>query len=358
MSHIGGAATAAELIELEMFESALWVVQRHEDAPDGPTAEFDCTISTAVEGAAQDHLLCDNHDEAARRFAWLIDHCAPSMPKRAGQWRLLGDAARSQNRQAVEGLLPDRRKGRWAISVGTAWQVHTTGRFAIHHRNHYAARLVGKALIFHLGEICAFIGLDPADLDGLDPTPVYLYPTRGELQHAAAGVGKALGRAILRVTPPEAGPPQLVEQSLHLSQDAPLLLSSVLPHELAHLLIAHAVAYRPLPPYLDEGLALQFEPPAMQTRYDRLERGIKSLPALTRLLGPQRPAPQQELDYALARLCADLLLERLDLATVVQIVRRPGDVTAMLIAAGPWQNAAELEADWVGYVRRMTSNGR
>jgi hypothetical protein len=341
----GSLDNVRTLIELELFESALLPLGEAEARPDPPANSQTVLLIEAAQGAADDHLLCENRTRAARRYQWLIEHLGHLDPDRASTWSARARLATSGG--PVDRIAADRRSGPWAVAVGDEWRTRSTDRFVIYHRNDFAARRVEQAVHFHFREICSHFGVDPAAIERPQPVRIYLHPTRHEMRRTVGAKGDPLGRSVVRLADGE--PAELL---LHLSQDAPLLLSSVLPHELAHLVTAHAVGYRPLPPYLDEGLALQVEPPAVQVRYDRIEQELQAHVPLSALIGGSSPpTPQREADYARARLCADFLILRLGLDSLLEICRQEGDLAAAAVNVGPWSNVAEMNNDWSRFAR-------
>jgi hypothetical protein len=345
-----GVTAVSTLLELELYESALQLLDQLQASGSRWTDAHTRLLVDAVEGTADDHLLCGNAGVASRQYDWLSGRSGSIDPQRVARWRSREAAARTavdRPGHLEDNLLPRRRAGRWRIAVGNDWRVRESRRFHVYHRNDYAARIVENAAEFHFDEICAFLGLAPEEVAWPAPARIYLHPSRQELRRIVDAESAALGRSVIRTANGNVD-----EQAVHLSQDAPLLLSSVLPHELAHLLIAHASGYRPLPPYLDEGLALQFEPPPVQLRYDRIEGRIGQIPALTTLITDHAPpTPQQEAHYAIARLCADFLIERLGLPLLLQASRHPGDLSGALVELGPWEDLDRLDADWSRFAR-------
>ena len=340
-----GLADVGSLVDLELYESALRLLDQLDTRPDRWTDAHTRLLVAAVEGAADDHLYCGNAAAAARRYGWLAERFASLDPQRVARWRSRETVAREQaggptSRPAH--ALPRRRAGRWQVVVGQEWRVRRHRLFLVYHRNDFAAGMVEQAADFHLAQICTFLSVDPEAIAWPAPVRIYLHPTRQELRRAAGAAGRTLGRSVIRIANAETS-----DQVVHLSQDAPLLLSSVLPHELAHLLIAHSAGYRPVPPYLDEGLALQFEPPAVQLRYDRIETAINQVPTCAALIaGPAPPTPRRESDYALARILADFLIQRLGMPVLLQACSREQDLSAALVELGPWEGIGELEEDW------------
>ncbi|MFQ5491810.1 MAG: hypothetical protein ACE5GE_13910, partial [Phycisphaerae bacterium] len=349
------AGQVRRLLDLELYESALLRLGSAADTQLAP-ADRQRLLVAAVEGLADDHLICGNRAQAARRYRWLIDQPDQAAGRRVQQWRARHSAATATDGPTgLDGApLVDRRRGRWTVVLPGPWRRRDAGRFLIHHHNDFVARRITSALDFHFAELCNYLALDPESVDWPEPVNVYVHADASALRKAVPAAGRALGRSVigLRQTKP-------VQLDLHLTQDAPLLLSSILPHELAHLLIAHAVAYRPLPRHLDEGLALQFEPPAVQRRYDRLEaaQAQPAVPALKTLLQTSDRRPGlDERQYTQARLLADFLIDRLGLPKLLETCKDPGPRPAHLVNAGPWTRLDALQRDWRAYWRHRHEN--
>jgi hypothetical protein len=228
--------------------------------------------------------------------------------------------------------------------VGQGWRTHDAPPFCVHHRNDFAARKIASAAEYHLDGISRFLGLTEQQRVWDIPLQIHVYRDRNELRGLVAGIGNQLGQTNIQA---KGGAPSQI--AIHVSQDAQLLLSSVLPHELAHVVLTQVARYRAIPPVLDEGLAMQFEPPALQERYDRIEPAQEHSGDLRALLSPDAPLPQSEAEYVRARQLADFLIERIGWPGVLRALRAEGEIGAELIQQEPWVDEAALEADWQAY---------
>src|SRR5207248_10190789 len=89
---------------------------------------------------------------------------------------------------------------------------------------------------------------------------------------------------------------KVLSQNMHLEGPLDKILASVLPHEVTHSVLAHAVG-KPLPRWADEGAAVLAEDHQEHRRYDRL---------MTRIIDERRAMPLRRL-FALNEFPRDVM---------------------------------------------------
>ena len=146
------------------------------------------------------------------------------------------------------------------------------------------------------------------------------------------------------------------ELKMDLFQDDPWLLGSTLPHELTHLLLADTHRDAKLPLALDEGLALQAEPPARRLQFRRLLRAHGPRP--TDLLTTTNIPADQLTFYARCDALTSLLLHQAGLTLAVGADRSPIAVVLRTFRDGytpdwwktlGWDTEPALRRDWAAW---------
>ena len=195
-----------------------------------------------------------------------------------------------------------RRDGAWQIKLADVWKHRRTGHFDIHARNDLVAERVAEAAEFHFAGLCDWLGVAVAD--PWEPhCALHVHATVEEFQQATE-----TGGATRALTETRVQGERVLLRGINLCQADPWLLSSTLPHELIHVLLADAYREARFPPAIDEGLALQVEPPARRLRLCRLLG--TSAPGLSDLLTTTRPPPDESALCTACDALTDLLLHR------------------------------------------------
>jgi hypothetical protein len=150
--------------------------------------------------------------------------------------------------------------------------------------------------------------------------------------------------------------------SLSMAVEGPLdrLLSTVLPHEMAHAIVVNQVG-QPLPRWADEGAAVLAEPAAERGRYQAISREISDTPGraipLRRLL-PQRdyPADVTALHAQGYSLVSFLVKERGRPALLAFVAEglRNNDWDAALKTHYGYRSADDLERAWLRNQKEST----
>ncbi|MBI4616251.1 MAG: tetratricopeptide repeat protein [Planctomycetes bacterium] len=275
------------------------------------------------------------------------------------------DAVREEARRSLglsEGFVrPVEESRRWREAAAGDWQTIPTAHFMVHHRNPYAGDRVAVALERELQRIGP--GIAPrAGERWPGRCEVFVYADRDAYQE---GTGQPVWSGGLTET-------RFLDRRLSgirisTYQTARELLSSVLPHELTHALLA--AEYSPgtsLPRWLEEGLAVRSEAQAKRAYLARIVRlGISSgaIEPLRSLVArdeyPSDPA-SVDLFYGESYTLVDYLEanEFLDLPRLLAAIKERPDqgLPSILAEFYPGQAPADdslLEQAWSQHVHEM-----
>ena len=137
-----------------------------------------------------------------------------------------------------------------------------------------------------------------------------------------------------------------------------MLLAAVIPHEVAHLILAATTGHRPIPLALDEGFALRFEPPARHIRYERLlPRARRQWPPAKLLAASPQTVRDLPTFYAAARSFVDFLIATGGTQTFLEFCRDRAELVTMLHRHYNFANLAEAEAAWSEFLDRTIAGG-
>lgn len=144
----------------------------------------------------------------------------------------------------------------------------------------------------------------------------------------------------------------LLRQELHLNAASPQLVAGVIPHELAHLLLAHRLGGVRLPPWLDEGIAVGREPSLLRGHRDRLVEEAREagrlLPVVDLLAADAIPTAGTDLFYAQSASLVRFLQKRLGRKELLEFARTVavrGIEPALSEHAG-YATVADLQLAW------------
>ncbi len=166
-----------------------------------------------------------------------------------------GDAPRSRvedSRSAPGGAEP-------SDTAPTAWQVHETANFRIYHcdptlaeRAAAVAEAVRTAQARRWGSTTARAAWSPR-------CELYLYPT-------ARGYAEATGQPEMSpgISTMSTNGVRVLSRRMNLRVDNPLMLTTTLPHEVTHIVLADLFVVHTIPRWADEGLAVLAEPATEQ----------------------------------------------------------------------------------------------
>lgn len=226
----------------------------------------------------------------------------PPTDRRRAQVARLRGAAVGRLRALYETTPTRRRTGSWAIALPNVWKHRQTARFDVYARNDLIAARVTEALEFHYPRLAKWLGV-LAPEDWQPRLEVRVHASRPDL-HAATGtqgITCAVSHTRLQGE-------RVLLRKLEVCQTDPWLLSATLPHELTHAILADAYRRQTPPLAIDEGLALQAEPPARRLMYRRRLDGPRPEPA--QLLVTRRPPADLEQFYAHCDALTTWLLDR------------------------------------------------
>ena len=196
-------------------------------------------------------------------------------------------------------------------SASGNWTTLATEHFQIFHQNDALANRVGESLEQFWQRILK--ELAPPDFNGTWPKrcEVYIYPSKKE--YAAKTGTKSWAEGVTHIRFQQG---RLQQQTIHIYQGAPLLLVSILPHELTHAMTPWFMNYqRDVPLWLGEGIAMLSEPAFHQNHRLRLitaqSRSNRLLPlaTLVKLAAYPQDKDQAELFYAQSYSLVDFLVQ-------------------------------------------------
>ena len=258
-------------------------------------------------------------------------------------------AAMRTQRQAAK---PQRRRASPAANSTGAWTSRETPHFDVFARDERLADLIAYAAEFHLPRLAEWLAVD------LPPTwrprcELRVFPSFDEL-HATTGVDDG-ARA---VTHARRQGDRVLARSVQLAQTDDWLLSSTLPRELTHILLAGASDLPPLPLALEQGLAAQVEPPARRLQ---LRRALSpSAPRPDALLAVTSIPVDSVLFYAQADALVTFLCERNASAgydPIERMTRQPPTPDDWWRKLG-WSTQAEALVAWSDWYARAAQPAR
>jgi hypothetical protein len=226
------------------------------------------------------------------------------------------------------------------VALPNVWKQTQTPHFDVYGRSELIAGRVSEAAEYHFAEIARWLGI--ASLDDWAPRcEIRIYADLDEFHEATgtSGVTRAVSRTRVQ------GDRVLLRQ-ISAFQSDPWLLSATLPHELTHILLAEAAqsgemtGQRPVPrpseeatgpdtasqqavapPFaLDEGLAVQVEPPARRLQYRRLL--AEHTPNPLNLLQINQLIGDQAAFYARCDALAEFILRQAGVKGLIALCRR------------------------------------
>jgi len=256
-------------------------------------------IGALLAEQAGEYLRAGQTYAEALGVAWEL----PAADRRRAALAELRRLAIARLRERYELTQVGRRAGVWTIALPGAWKHRRTPHFDIHAHNDLLAERLAEAAEFHYAGICRWLGLEPRP--AWEPRcELRLYVTLEEFQAAtgAASGTRAFSRTRLEGLTTTA-------RQLAAFQADPWLLSSTLPHELTHLLLADVRLEGKLPLAISEGLALQAEPPARRLQFRLALQPTPPDPF--ELLAADATLPDQTMFYAHADALVSLLLHQI-----------------------------------------------
>jgi tetratricopeptide (TPR) repeat protein len=421
------------LLRLELFESALQRIRETEALRPDLAAALAARERSAWLGAADDHYLARNFNEAFALYEHVLSLAADSPPDVSSQWsislalalsesdsgerlrpdvieRLLARAAAvvppaqpPLAKLAIHGLLVERagqeleagrsyaealgvqwqlppadqrrfavarlrqqvverlgalydetrsrrRDGAWRIVLPGIWKHCQTAHFDVYARNDLVAERVAEAAEFHFAGLSSWLNVARGN-DWEPRCELRVHATLEELHQATDthGVTRALTQTRIQGD-------RVLLRSMSLFQGDPWLLASTLPHELTHLLLADMHRGGALPVAVDEGLALQAEPPARRLQ-SRRHLGASPPKPADLLAATQIPADETKF-HARCDALMSLLLRQAGLTSAVGPDRSPIAVVLRTFCDGytpawwkalGWETEQAMLKDWAAW---------
>lgn len=301
------------------------------------------TLKATLEGFAFEHAGDDQR--AAQSYARAVG--TAERRKRLSAAGLKRAAIR-EVRALYDPDATGRRGEEWRRRDTDAMQLLESSRFRVHHRNAIVAQRVVRALDFHFARLADAWALDLEEVPWEHKADVYLHAD----PHAffeATGQSPPV-TAISRI---QLQGSAVTQKVIHAHLADPLLLSSSLAHELAHLMTAELRRDRPLPAVLTEGLALHAEPQCRHRQFARLFEQQKRATPVRRLLEFEDVHPTDADFYAGAHRLMTVLRSRVALADILELRGDAIDANRLARACG-YANPRQLQRDY----QRITPDER
>lgn len=233
-----------------------------------------------------------------------------------------------------------------------------TLRFTIRHKNPAVAKEVALVAERSYARIFERLGCAAHPRSAIQ---IVIFPTREEFLAASGLDGWAGGaHAVAR----RLGP--LSDHRIHTYQDEPRLASGVLPHEIAHALLAHRLAYpESIPLWANEGYAVLEEPEYFHRHCrDLVARelaGRAAIPTRDLVRAEEYPRDRPEAFYAQSFSLVEFLVEQEGLGAFVEFVkdlsRRGADFEDALKRRYKIAGLTALENRWLGWFERSVARG-
>jgi tetratricopeptide (TPR) repeat protein len=317
---------------------------------DVPPPARNALVARAIEGLLTERA--GQHLDAGRAYAQALG--VPWQLPPADQRRLMAVRLRQQVAERLRALYDTTcarpRGGAWRIALPDVWKHRQTEHFDVYARNDLVAERVAEAADFHFAGLSTW--LEAAPTGQWEPRcELRVHATLEELHQAtgADGVTHALTQTRVQGD-------RVLLRRMNLFQKDPWLLGSTLPHELTHLLLADAHRDAKLPLALDEGLALQAEPPARRLQFRRLLRAHG--PSPTDLLTATGIPADQLTFYARCDALTSLLLHQAGRTSALSSGRSPISVVVRTFHTGytpewwrtlGWESEQALLKDWAAW---------
>lgn len=252
----------------------------------------------------------------------------------------LRSAALNSVRQYYDVGLTRRRIGLWQRHESGDWQTLDVGRFRVHHRNPAVAQRVEDALNFHFSRIAHRWAHDEAEIPWSQPADIYIHADADAFAVATEQPGN-----VTAVSHVQLQGDRVISKRIDAHQRDPLLLSSSLAHELAHLMAAELRRDRPLPPVIAEGIALDVEPACRHRQFARIFADLKHPASLTKLLAAADAHPPETNFYAEAHRLTTVLLSRVDVASLMSMTLDGHDAARIASRCG-FTNKRQLQTTY------------
>lgn len=245
------------------------------------------------------------------------------------------------------------------VSVDPSWQIHETASFRILHKNPTLARDVGK-LAEHVRREQSLKWLGKIATTPWSPKcDIMLFPSAADYARVTGLPADSPGFSTMGLN---AG--RVITRRVNVRSDHPQLLTSVLPHEITHVVVSEAFPNDPIPRWADEGIAVLSERTQDQLARaaDLIEplQGGKVFP-LTDLLRLDQPDREfWSLYYAQSVSVTRFLVERGTPGKFLLFLKRAAQRgwKEELRASYGLNGFEDFQKQWLTYARDNASNAR
>ncbi len=233
------------------------------------------------------------------------------------------------------------------------FEVLETEHFQVYHRNDELGREVGKVLEAHRLRIADIVDLRTG---WKEKAKVFLHRTQEEYTSATAQPGWTGGVSKFMHVSGKG----LTKMQVHTWQTSPRLFKSVLPHEVAHLVVNQKLqTYGQLPRALQEGFAVLMEPGFRHSYFLRFLRSrLKSTDfiPLGELLVMEDYPRDQEFFYAEGFALVYYLVKTQGMDQALRLINESGSKNvskAILLRLTGMRSMEEIEKDWRDWLRKQ-----
>jgi tetratricopeptide (TPR) repeat protein len=223
--------------------------------------------------------------------------------------------------------------------------------FVVHHRNRTFAREVADVAEETYSRLFTMLGCREHLREKIQ---IYVYPTKAEyLKDSGMQSWSGGAHQLARIRG------NLTEHRIYCHQDQPQLLGGILPHEVAHALLAHRVGYqRKIPLWANEGFAVYSEPQYVHRYYTRIlrqEKARRNLIALRDVLTlPSYPEDKVDVFYGQSFGVAKFLIEQRGMPTYIRFLEElsnnQGSLESLLKIVYGFTSISALESRWMRWL--------
>ena len=221
-----------------------------------------------------------------------------------------------------------------------------TDHFVVRHNNAIVANDVGRAAEDAYARIRSEIGFET---DWPRPCTITVHPDHDEFRRGAGKLAWSGGYHRI-----ERRLGALADHTIASYQTQPRLTQAIIPHEVAHAVLAQRVGYRhAIPLWFNEGFAIHWEPTFVHRHYNRVAahalRTRTAIPLRELLAMRDYPASEEQVKvfYALSHALVDLLCDERKLGVAMDFVGdlalAPDSIEVALLKHYKLRSLKELE---------------